>query len=229
MKLTEEGNLEIKEYYRITDSILGLKLGLFHVTHEFSNPEIVDILNDIETDYDYLLDYIYHNIGISKAHKRFKNIKLTESAKNKKPDNKMNEYLTEAFWCYVTGMFKACVALCRTSIEIGIRDQVSESTKLKYKEKNYHGLIKEDEKHLKEGNRRNNRTLAQLINWDLKSLCKRKGCPENKTKRLLKLANFIKRRGNIIIHSNKDTADKEEETRDILMGTREFLGDIYNL
>ena len=220
---------DAKKRNELINDILGLKLGLFHITNGVSYKEIDDAIKEIENDDDRIVDYIYQGLDSSNAQKRFKNVKLADSAKNKMPHEKMNEYLTEAFWCYVTGMFKACVALCRTSIEIGIRDQVSESTKLKYKEKNYHGLIKEDEKHLKEGNRRNNRTLAQLINWDLKSLCKRKGCPENKTKRLLKLANFIKRRGNIIIHSNKDTADKEEETRNILMGTREFLGDIYNL
>jgi hypothetical protein len=229
MKLTEEEKTIGKRYYEITNSILGLKLGLFHVSHEFSDPEITDHLRGIESDYSRLEDFIYQGLDLSNAQKRFKDVKLTKSAKKKKPHDKMNEYLTEAFWCYVAGMFKACVALCRTAMEIGIRDQVNEPTLVEYKKKNCDELIQEEKKHWEKGNIKMDKNLRTLIEVDLKTLYKRKEVSENKRKELKKSAHCIRIKGNIIAHSQKDTADREQETRDVLLRTREFLAEIYNL
>ncbi len=231
MKLTKKEKIIGKKYSEKTNSILGLKLGLFHVSHEFSDPEIGDILKDIESDDNRLDDFIIdRGLDFSNARKRFKDVKLTESAKNKKPHKKMNEYLTEAFWCYVAGMIKACVALCRTAMEIGIIDQLNETILVKYAGKNCDELIQEENEHFKKGNISKNKGLRKLID-DLDKLLKRKGVSENRRKELKKSAHFIRIKGNIIVHSqeNMKILDREKESLDVLKMTRGFLAEIYTI
>jgi len=231
MKLTEEEKIIGKKYYEITNSILGLKLGLFHVTNEFSYPRVDDTLGDIERDDDRLDQFIQEGLDFSNARKRFKDVKLTESAKNKKPHEKMNEYLTEAFWCYVAGMFKACVALCRTAMEMGIRDQLNKTILVNYARKDCDELIQEEEEHWKKGNLSKEKGLQGLIEMYLKTLSKRKGVSENIRKELKKSAHCVRIKGNIIVHSQKNikTLDNEKESLDVLKMTRAFLAEIYSI
>ena len=90
-------------------------------------------------------------------------------------------------------------------------------------------LIQEEKEHWEKGNIKKDKNLGNLIRVDLKTLCKRKRVSENKRKELKKSAHCIRIKGNIIVHSQKDIADSEEETRDVLLMTREFLAEIYNL
>lgn len=226
MKLTEK---DVRRYNEITNAILELKLGLFHITNKLSSEELNTIIKEIESDHDRINEFIEEGLNVSTAQRRFKDIQLTQAARNKKPDTKMNDYLIEASWCYVAGMFKACVALCRTAMEIGIRDQVNEPTSVEYKEKDCDKLIQEERKHWEKGNIRMGKNLRKLINDDLKDSCKRKEVPENKRKELIKSAHCIRIKGNIIVHAQNDTADREQETLDILLMTRDFLAEIYNL
>jgi len=230
MTLTEEEKRIGKKYHEITNSILELKLGLFHVSHEFSDPEISDILRDIESDDSRLDDFIQQGLDFSNASRRFKNMPLMEPAKNKRPDRKMNEYLNEAFWCYVAGTFKACVALCRTAMEIGIRDQLNEPGLIKHKGRNCDELIQEEEKkHREKG--REEKFLKLLINKDLYDLLKRKGISKNRRDELKNLAHCIRIKGNIIVHSQKNIQiqDREKETLNVLLMTRDFLAEIYSI
>ena len=231
MKLTEEGKIIGKKYYEITNCVLELKLGLFHVANEFSYPRVDDTLRDIERDDDRLDQFIQEGLDFSNAQRRFKGIQLTEAAKKKKPDRKMNEYLTEAFWCHVGGMFKACVVLCRTAIEIGIRDQLNEPAIIKYEGKSCDELIQEekDQKHniWKE---KNLGGKEGLIRKYLEKL-ERKGISEKKRNELERKADCIRIKGNIIAHSKEDMGipDREKETLNVLKMTRGFLAEIYNI
>jgi hypothetical protein len=230
MALTEEVRKKLRRGFEITDPILELKLGLFHVTHEFSFPGIDDILKEeIETDGGLLDDFILKKLNFLDAPRRFKSIELTEPAKNKKPDKKMNEYLIEALLCYLAGMFRACVVLCRTAIEIGIRDQINVPGSRKYERKNCDELIQEEEKHREKG--RKERSLKDLIKKDLYDLLKRKGISENRRDELKELAHCIRIKGNIIAHSqeNMEILDREKETLNVLLMTRDFLAKIYSM
>jgi hypothetical protein len=175
-------------------------------------------------------DFILKKLDVSNAPRRFRTIKLTKPAKNKKPDKKMNQYLVEAFLCYASGMFKACVALCRTAMEIGIRDQLNEAILVKYVGKNCDELIQEEKKHFREGNIRKEKKIWELID-NLNSLLGFKGISENRRNELKKLAHCIRIKGNIIVHSqeNIETMDREKETQDVLLRTRNLLAEIYSI
>ena len=228
MALTEEEKRKIKKGYEVANSILELKLGLFHVTHEFSDPEIDNILKeDVESDDDLLNKFLQEKLDFSNAPRRFKGIELTEPAKNKKPDKKMNEYLIEALLCYVVGMFKACVVLCRTAIEIGVRDQLNVPGLIKYEGKKCDELIQQEEKYYGQHKMRDDKSLRTLINKD--SLLN--GISKNRRDELRKLAHCIRIKGNIIAHSQENTSilDREKETLNVLLMTRDFLAKIYSI
>jgi hypothetical protein len=231
MRLTEEQKTLAKEYYEKTNSVLELKLGLFHITNEFSFDKVDDIIKELESNPDRINEFIDKGVNFSTAQRRFKSIQLTQATRNKKPDRKMNEYLIEAFWCFVIGMFKAAAVLCRTAIERGIRDQLDEEAIIKYEGTSCGELIQEekDQKHniwkeKKLGGKKG------LIETYIKKL-EQKGISAKKMDELKVIANCIRIKGNIIVHSQEDMeiSDREEETLDILLMTRGFLAEIYNV
>lgn len=194
----EEHPAEIQAYEEFFQLFMKLLIESHQGFSDSKIEKIKQVFEENKLDVEYWLDDHYCKHLLSRIEKFVSRTRrLTPILPKETPSKEINQLLTEASRCYIFGLFKGCVALCRASIELRLHEVL-------YKQLRLSTEIEID--------------LKNLINKAFNMKCLNHSAKE--------MAHRVRIRANKVLHS-KRSADETDDAYEVLVCTRGVIAALF--